>query len=162
MINARSETAATKPAFRDPMKFRRCLVPADGFYEWRRTGTVKQPFCFEINDGEMFAFGGLWDGWKDPNGEWIKSCSILTTTPNAVTSQVHDRMPVILHRDDYDLWRDPGMTTVEALSDLLKPYDAGMMRMFPVSSRVNQVQNDDAECAKPVEFGAPPQRPLFS
>jgi putative SOS response-associated peptidase YedK len=84
MINARSETA-TKPAFRDALKFRRCLVLADAFYEWRRTGTAKQPYCFEVNDGEMFAFAGLWDGWKDPNGQSIKSCAILTTAPNAVT-----------------------------------------------------------------------------
>jgi putative SOS response-associated peptidase YedK len=88
MVNARSETASTKPAFRDPMKFRRCLVPADGFYEWARTGTAKQPYCFEVNDGELFAFAGLWDRWRDPSGQWIKSCSILTTTPNAVTSAV--------------------------------------------------------------------------
>jgi putative SOS response-associated peptidase YedK len=143
------------------MKFRRCLVPADAFYEWRRTGTAKQPYCFEVNDGEMFSFAGLWDGWKDPKGQWVKSCSILTTTPNAVTSQVHDRMPVILGKDDYDLWLDPGMTNVEAVSDLLKPFDARLMRMFPVSSRVNQVQNDDAECARPVELEAPSQASMF-
>ena len=94
MINARSETAATKPAFRDPLKFRRCLLPADAFYEWRRSRSAKQPFCFEVNDVELFAFAGLWDGWKDPGGQWIKSCSILTTTPNAATSRVHDRMPL--------------------------------------------------------------------
>jgi len=152
MINARSETAATKPAFRDPMKFRRCLVLADAFYEWRRTGTAKQAFCFEVNEGEMFAFAGLWDGWKDPNGQWIKSCSILTTTPNAVTSPVHDRMPVILRRDDYDVWLDPGMTNVDAICDLLKPHDACKMRCYPVSSRINQVANDDEACAAPVEI----------
>ncbi len=98
MINARSETAATKPAFRDALAGRRCLVPADGFYEWRRAGKARQPYFFEINDGELFAFAGLWERWKDPSGQWIKSCSILTTTPNAVTSAVHDRMPVILDR----------------------------------------------------------------
>jgi putative SOS response-associated peptidase YedK len=161
MINARSETATTKPAFRDPMKFRRCLVPADGFYEWARKGTTKQPFCFEVNNGELFAFAGLWDRWKDPSGQWIKSCSILTTSPNAVTSLVHDRMPVILKRDDYDLWLDPGMTDVEALSDLLKPFDARLMRSYPVSSRVNQAQNDDPECSAPVELKSAPQGRLF-
>ncbi|MGE5053546.1 MAG: SOS response-associated peptidase [Acidobacteriota bacterium] len=158
MINARSETAATKPAFRDPMKFRSCLVPADAFYEWRRSGNGKQPFCFEVNDGELFAFAGLWDGWKDTNGQWIRSCSILTTTPNAVASQVHDRMPVILRSDDYDFWLNPGMTNVEAISDLLKPYDAGLMRMYPVSSRVNRVQNDDAECSNPIDTETPQAR----
>src|SRR5690348_14246212 len=94
-INARSETAATKPAFRDPFKFRRCLIPADGFYEWARTAKGRQPFCFEVN-GELFGFAGLWDGRKDANGNWLKTCAILTTTPNAVTSAIHDRMPVIL------------------------------------------------------------------
>jgi putative SOS response-associated peptidase YedK len=152
MINARSETAATTPAFRDPLKSRRCLISADGFYEWQRTATGKQPFCFEVNGGELFAFAGLWDLWKDPSGQWVKSCSILTTTANAVTAAVHDRMPVILGPADYDLWLDPGMTNVEAASDLLKPFDAGQMRSYPVSSRVNNVANDDVECSMPVEI----------
>ena len=152
MINARSETASTKPAFRDALKSRRCLVPADGFYEWQRTGKTKQPFCFEVNNGSLFAFAGLWDRWKDPNGTWVKSCSILTTAPNAVTSAVHDRMPVILDPSSYDLWLDPGMTNVDAASDLLKPYDARLMRSFPVSPRVNSVVNDDAECSMPTQI----------
>jgi putative SOS response-associated peptidase YedK len=152
MINARSETAATKPAFRDPLKFRRCLIPADGFYEWKRAGSFKQPFCFEVNGGELFAFAALWDRWKDPSGQWVKSCSILTTTPNTVTSAVHDRMPVILHPDSYDLWLDPGMQNVAAISELLKPYDARLMRCYPVSSRVNHVANDDEACSTPVEL----------
>jgi putative SOS response-associated peptidase YedK len=151
MINARSETVATTPAFRDPIKLRRCLIPADGFYEWQKTTAAKQPFCFEIKDGELFAFAGIWDRWKDPSGQWVKSCSILTTTPNAVTSPVHDRMPVILNPNDYDLWLDPGMTKVEVVSDLLKPY-ALTMRCFPVSSRVNHVVNDDAACSMPVQL----------
>jgi putative SOS response-associated peptidase YedK len=151
MINARSEIAVTKPAFRDPMRFRRCLVPADGFYEWRKTGTSKQPYCFEVNDGQLFAFAGLWDGWRDASGQWIRSCSILTTTPNALTSPVHDRMPVILSREAYDLWLDPGRTDVDVLSDLLKPFDARLMRSFAVSSRLNQVANDDEACSLPVE-----------
>jgi putative SOS response-associated peptidase YedK len=154
MINARSETAATKPAFRDPLASRRCLVPADGFYEWVRTGKTKQPYCFEVNDGELFAFAGLWDRWKDPSGQWVKSCSILTTTPNAVTSPVHDRMPVILAPVDYDLWLDPGMTNVAAVSETLKPYDARMMRCYPVSTRINHAANDDPECSARVELNA--------
>src|SRR5438552_9336425 len=150
-INARSETAATKPAFRDPMKFRRCLIPADGFYDWKRTAGTKQPYCFEVKEGDLFAFAGLWDGWKDPNGNWIKTCSILTTTPNAVTSTVHDRMPVILDRDQYDLWLDPGMQNFAAISELLKPYDAKLMRSYPVSARINRVANDDEECSRRME-----------
>jgi len=151
MINARSETAATKPAFRDPLKLRRCLIPADGFYEWKRAVTGKQPYCFEVNEGELFAFAGLWDGWKDSSGEWVRTCSILTTVPNAVTSAVHDRMPVILHPDSYDLWLDPGMQKVDEVSALLKPFDARLMRSYPVSSRVNHVVNDDDGCSAPVK-----------
>jgi putative SOS response-associated peptidase YedK len=152
MINARSETAATKPAFCDALKSRRCLIPADGFYEWMRTGKAKQPYCFEVNDGELFAFAGFWDRWKDPRGNSVKTCSILTTTTNAVTSAVHDRMPVILDPDCYDLWLDPGMRDVSAASELLKPYDARLMRCYPISTRINHVANDDKECSKPVEL----------
>lgn len=152
MINARSETASTKPAFRDALKSRRCLIPADGFYEWMRTGKSKQPYCFEVNDGELFAFAGLWDRWKDASGNNLETCSILTTMPNAVTAPVHDRMPVILDPDGYDLWLDPGMNDVAAASELLKPYDARAMRCYPVSTRINNVANDDEECAKPVEL----------
>jgi putative SOS response-associated peptidase YedK len=162
MINARSETAASKPAFRDALNSRRCLVPADGFYEWARTRAGKQPYCFEVNDGELFAFAGLWERWKDPSGNWIKTCSILTTTPNTVTAAVHDRMPVILSSDDYDLWLDPGFTDVTAVSEMLKPYDARLMRCYPVSTRVNQAANDDEECAKPVEIETHPQGQLFT
>jgi len=151
-INAKSETAATKPAFRDSLKFRRCLIPADGFYEWKRTVKAKQPFCFEIKDGELFAFAGLWDGWKDARGNWIRTCSILTTTPNALTATIHDRMPVILDRASYDLWLDPGMQNVAEISELLKPYDASRMHLYPVSSRVNHVTNDDEECSRRVEI----------
>jgi len=151
MINARSETAHAKPAFRDALRSRRCLIPADGFYEWVRTAKPKQPYCFEVNDGELFAFAGLWDGWKDPNGNWIRTCSILTTTPNAVTSAVHDRMPVILDPKDYDVWLDPGMQNVAEVSALLKPCDARLMRCYPVSTRINNVANDDEECSKAVE-----------
>ncbi len=150
--NARSETAATKPAFRDPLRLRRCLIPADGFYEWARKNGSKQPYCFEVNNGDLFAFAGLWDGWKNAEGQWVKTCSILTTTPNAVTSAVHDRMPVILHPDSYDLWLDPGMTNVAVVSELLKPYDANSTRCYPVSSRVNRVENDDEECSHAVEI----------
>ncbi len=139
MINARSETAASKPAFCDALKFRRCLIPADGFYEWQRIGKAKQPYCFEVNRGELFSFAGLWETWNDPNGKALETCSILTTTPNAVTSAVHDRMPVILDPRCYDLWLD-------VISEFLKPFDARLMRCFPVSSRVNRPDNDDAEC----------------
>ena len=161
MINARSETAGTKPAFRDALKSRRCLIPADGFYEWKKDGKTKQPYCFEVNNGGLFAFAGIWDRWKDPSGGWIKTCSILTTTPNAVTSAVHDRMPAILDPDHYDLWLDPGMNDADAASELLKPSDAWMMRCYPVSTRINHVANDDEGCSRTVEL-AETQNRLFS
>jgi putative SOS response-associated peptidase YedK len=161
MINARSETASTKPAFRDALKSRRCLIPADAFYEWSQTGKAKQPYCFEVNEGELFAFSGIWDRWKDASGQWVKTCSILTTTPNAVTSTVHDRMPVILDPDSYDLWLDPGMRDVTAAAELLKPFDGRFMRRYPVSTRINHVANDDEECSQRVEL-AQMQPHLFS
>jgi putative SOS response-associated peptidase YedK len=159
-INAKSETAATKPAFRDALRLRRCLIPADSFYEWSRTAKGKQPYCFEVNDRELFAFAGLWDGWKDSGEQWVKTCSILTTTPNAVTSAVHDRMPVILDPDSYELWLDPGVTNVQIISELLKPCDARQMRCYPVSTRINHVANDDEQCSLPVEL-AETQNRLF-
>lgn len=100
----------------------------------KRTGTAKQPYCFEVQNGELFAFAGLWERWKDPSGTWVKSSAILTTTPNALTSAVHDRMPVILDPNAYDLWLDPSMTNVDAVCDLLKPYDASLMNAYPVSA----------------------------
>jgi putative SOS response-associated peptidase YedK len=160
MINARAETVTTKPAFRDSLRSRRCLIPADGFYEWKRTGKNKQPYCFEVVDGELFAFAGLWDSWKDPEGNRVETCSILTTTPNAVTAVVHDRMPVILDPASYDLWLDPGMGDVTAVSELLKPYDARLMRCHSVSTRINHVANDDETCSVPVGL-APIQPALF-
>jgi len=161
MINARSETVSTKPAFSDALRFRRCLVPADGFYEWQGTGRVKHPYCFEINDGELFAFAGIWDRWNDASGKSLETCSILTTTPNAVTSSVHDRMPVILNPESYDLWLDPGIKDVGVVSELLRPCDARLMRCYPVSSRINSAVNDDEECSRRVESSVV-QHHLFS
>jgi putative SOS response-associated peptidase YedK len=125
------------------------------------TGKTKQPYCFEVNDGDLFAFAGIWDRWKDPSGQWIKSCSILTTTPNAVTSSVHDRMPAILDPETYDLWLDPGMHDLRAVSDMLKPYDARQMKCYPISTRINHVANDDEECSVRVELAQTPAR-IFS
>jgi putative SOS response-associated peptidase YedK len=153
MINARSETITLKPAFSEPFKKRRCLIPADGFYEWQRLDAkTKQPYAFLLADESVFAFAGIWDRWKDPQGATLVTCSILTTTPNALTADVHDRMPVILRPDDYDLWLDPGMTRTDDLLPLLKPYAADQMKRFPVSARINSVANDDQSCSEPVEL----------
>jgi putative SOS response-associated peptidase YedK len=151
MINARSETVATRPSYRGPLRSQRCLIPADGFYEWKREGKEKFPFCFTLTDDSIFAFAGLWDRWRNPQGQVIESCTILTTAPNELMQDIHDRMPVILARDEYDLWLDPGFTRVDELQPLLKPYSTAAMRRYRVSQRVNQVKNDDPECAAEIE-----------
>lgn len=140
-LNARSETVQSKPAFREAILTKRCLIPADGFYEWRKMGTVKQPYCFEVGEGDIFALAGLWDAWQSPEGEVIDSCTILTTSPNSLVSDLHDRMPVIVPPAKYDLWLDPDVTDFEAIRDILKPYDAGSMRRYPVSRKLNNSQN---------------------
>lgn len=150
-INAMSETAAEKPAFRDAIKRRRCLIPADGFYEWKRIGPKgKQPYNFGLATGSVFAFAGLWDRWRDPKSNIVETCTILTTRPNSLVAHVHDRMPAILGVEDYDCWLDPGITDAKAVVDCLKPFDASLMKKYPVSPRVNRPENDDEECAREV------------
>jgi putative SOS response-associated peptidase YedK len=157
-INPRVETVQTTPSFRDPFKSQRCLIPADGFYEWKRNGKAKQPYCFEVGEGEVFAFAGLWDRWLDPNGSVLESCTILTTTPNSLLSNFHDRMPLILSPENYPAWLTPG--NADAAWKMLKPCNR-TMRSYPVSTRLNEVQNDDPDCATPLELEAPPQGKLF-
>jgi putative SOS response-associated peptidase YedK len=126
----------------------------------RQIGEARQPYCFEASDGKLFAFAGLWDQWQDSSGKIVETCSILTTSPNSVTSTVRDRMPVILDPDGYDAWLDPGMKDVDSASELLKPLDARLMRCYPSSIRINHVANDDEECSRPVEL-AQIQHSLF-
>jgi putative SOS response-associated peptidase YedK len=164
MINAVCETAAEKPAFRESMKRRRCLVPADGFYEWKKLGDKKkQAYNIGMKDDGLFAFAGLWDRWKDPSGKPVESCTILTTDANALLKDIHDRMPVILKPEDYDLWLDPGLTDPKQVEQLLKPFDPRLMRVYPVSSAVNKVENDGPQCAQEVnaEEEGSAQRKLF-
>jgi putative SOS response-associated peptidase YedK len=150
-INGMSETAAEKPASRDAMKHRRCLIPADGFYEWLRISSREnQPYNFGMADGSVFAFAGLWERWRDPAGEIVETCTILTTKPNSLIASVHDRMPAIVSADDYDLWLDPGVSDVTPIADLLTPFDASLMKKYPVGPRINRPENDDAECAREV------------
>jgi putative SOS response-associated peptidase YedK len=150
MINARAETVANKPSFREALKRHRCLIPADGFYEWKKDRKTKTPFCFTMADDSIFAFAGLWETWKNPDGQLVETCSIITTTPNSLLQDVHDRMPVILPDDAYDLWLDPGYQKTDAVRDLLNPFNPTLMRRYEVSSRVNLVKNNDAACAEPV------------
>jgi len=160
-VNARSETVTSKLSFSDAVRYRRCLIPADGFYEWKRTGKLRQPYMFEVGKGDLFAFAGLWDQWTNPKGEIIESCTILTTTPNQLLADVHDRMPVIVTPDKYDLWLDPEVEDFEAVREILRPYDAAEMRHYPVSERVNSVQNEDPDCAAPITLDTPMQAQLF-
>ena len=150
-INAMSETAAEKPAFRDAFRQRRCLVPANCFYEWKSLGrNDKQPYSFGMADDSLFAFAGLWDRWRTANKDLVESFTILTTPPNSLVSDVHDRMPAILRPETYELWLDPGVRKPDHLLELLQPFDSAMMRKYPVSTRVNRPENDDEECAREV------------
>jgi putative SOS response-associated peptidase YedK len=150
MINASSETAATKPTFRKPLRERRCLILADGFYEWKREGPRKQPYYIKLRDSQLFAFAGLWDRWQPVDGQPLETCTILTTTPNEVLQPLHDRMPVILPSSAYSLWLDPMVRDVEPLQSLLTPYSADEMIAYPVSTRVNNPANDSPEYIVPL------------
>jgi len=135
-------------------RFRRCLIPADGFYEWKKIGPKhKQPYNFGTLDGSVFAFAGLWDRWRGPDNNVIESCAILTTPPNELVAAVHDRMPAMLDEEDYERWLDPGITDPDRVADCLKPFDPKLMKKYPVSDRVNRPENDDQECADEI---APP------
>jgi putative SOS response-associated peptidase YedK len=150
MINARAETLAEKPSFRTALKRRRCLVVADGFYEWKKTGSGKTPMYIQLKDGQPFGFAGLWEAWQSPEDGLIKTCTIITTTPNALLAGIHDRMPVILPREAYDQWLAPEeLPAVETLP-LLQAYDAAQMRARPVSTLVNSPAVDSAELIQPV------------
>ncbi len=144
-INARSETVAEKPSFRSAFKKRRCLVPADGYYEWVGPKGDKQPYRIVVNDGALFSFAGLWETWNK-DGETIESFTIITCAPNAVTGPIHPRMPVILAQDDYDDWLGGDD------DKLLRPYPAESMSAYPVSRAVNNVKNDTPECIEPIDL----------
>ncbi len=143
LINARAETAAEKPSFRSAMRQRRCIIPADGFYEWQAQAGGKQPFYIRLADGGSFGLAGLWENWKSPEGAWIATCTILTTAANALMQPLHDRMPVILPPEAYALWLDPALHDPAPLQALLGPYPANLMVAAPVSKAVNKVANDD-------------------
>jgi putative SOS response-associated peptidase YedK len=155
-INAMSETADEKPAFRDAVRWRRCLIPADAFYEWQRLGPQeKQPYSIGMANDSVFAFAGLWDRWLDKDNKPLETCTILTTKPNSLVAEVHDRMPAMLRPEDYELWLDPGITDSNRVVDCLKPFDSTPMKKYPVSTRVNRPENDDQECAREVPVAAP-------
>lgn len=153
-INARSETLEAKRSFSESFQRRRCLIPADGFYEWKRRGKSKQPYYFQLQDESQFAFAGIWDRWQQ-DGASINSCSIITTVPNELLATIHDRMPVMLPPDAQDKWlRDSGP---EELMELLVPFPADEMKSFPVSKRVNHAQIDEPSLVVPVELIEEPE-----
>jgi len=151
MINARAETLTQKTSFKKSFKERRCLVLADGFYEWRKTERkgVKIPIRFVLKSREPFAFAGLWDVWQKPDGDKLLSFTIITTEANDLLRSVHDRMPVILHEKDEDKWLDTDLKDVNKLVPLLTPYPSNMVEGYEVSTLVNSPKNDTPECIKP-------------
>jgi putative SOS response-associated peptidase YedK len=151
-INAKCETVHKLPTFRDAYRRRRCIVPVDGFFEWKAIkGKPKQPYAIAIRDGSPFGIGGLWENWKDPaSGEWIRTFVVITTDANELVAQIHDRMPLIIAPADYERWLgdepDP--------HDLMRPYPAERMRMWPISTRVNKPESDDPSIPEPIKLSA--------
>jgi putative SOS response-associated peptidase YedK len=157
MINARGETAAIKPSFRTAFRRHRCLLPADAFYEWQPgPGGTRQPMRIGLGDGGLMGFAGLYERWLSPEGEPLDTCTILTTGANALLSRVHDRMPVIVDPAHYAVWLDPACPDPAAL---IRPYPAERMTLWPVSTRVNSVRNDDPSLIEPVALSAEPEAP---
>jgi len=149
-LNARAETAAVKPSFRQAFRHRRCLVAADGFYEWAKVGGRKVPHYFYLRDGGPLALAGLWESWRDPAGEPIESFTILTTEANPLVTRAHARMPVILPPSRHAQWLDPRVIDPAAVQPFLEPYPAGEMGAHPVSAAVNSPANDSPRCIEPV------------
>jgi putative SOS response-associated peptidase YedK len=150
MINARSETAAEKPSFRAAFKYRRCLVPTDGFYEWWKVDGGKQPVRIQMKDERPFAIAGLWEHWQSPDGSEIESVTLLTTEPNDLLKPGHNRMPVILAPEDYDLWLDPGAQHPGEVQPLMTAFPSDKMTFYPVSAHVNNPRNEDPQCIVPL------------
>lgn len=152
MINARGETLAEKPSFRTALKRRRCLIPASGFYEWKKheNAKTKTPMYIRMKGARPFAFAGLWDTWHSPDGSELRSCTIITGEPNELIKDIHNRMPAILQEKDYQKWLIPGEQPFETLLPLLAPYPAEAMEAYPVRSVVNSPTNDLEACIEPI------------
>ena len=149
-INARAETVAEKPMYRKLLGSQRCLVPASGFFEWQKTPKGKQPYWIKLKSGELFAFAGLWDTWHDPDGGELHTYTIITCAPNQLMEPIHNRMPVILRREDEESWLDPDTVESEQLVPLLRPYAAAEMEAWPVSRRVNNPLIDSEQLIEPL------------
>jgi putative SOS response-associated peptidase YedK len=168
MINARAETVVERPAYRAALRYHRCLVPATGFYEWRRGARAPQPYLIRRRDSRPMGLGAVWDHWRppgsDPRQMTIESCAVLTTPANALIAALHDRMPLVVDPANYELWLDPEVKDPARLQELLRPFPADEMEAIPVSARVNSPANDDPSCVEPVSpdiTPEPEQRSLF-
>jgi putative SOS response-associated peptidase YedK len=159
LINARAETLEDKPSFADSFRLRRCLIPADGFFEWRRSGRSKQPFYIQMKDASLFAFAGIWDIWRKGDLA-IWSCAIITTVPNELVAELHDRMPVILQADGYDAWLDRRTDSVQ-LREMLRAVPASEMKMHSVTAAINHPENDFADLLARVDFESGTTPSLF-
>jgi putative SOS response-associated peptidase YedK len=159
LINARGESVADKPAFRAAMKRRRCLIPADGFYEWRRAGDRKVPYYVRLKGGGPLAFAGLWESWMGPNGEEMETAAIVTTRANRTLSAIHDRMPVIVPPEGFDLWLDCAKVDATTAAALIAPAREGLLEIYEVSPAVNRTANDSAKLIEPVANEARVQSP---
>jgi len=151
MINARAESLAEKPAFRAALRRRRCLLAADGFYEWQETGRKKQPYYIRFRDDRPFAFAGLWESWEGPDHTAIDSCTIITTAAGELIRPIHDRMPVILPPEAYDVWLDPAVENFEKITALLVPFSSREMEVYPVNTLVNKASHDGPDCVEPLK-----------
>ncbi|EDL58605.1 SOS response-associated peptidase [Gimesia maris] len=152
MINARSETASSKPAFKNAFRYRRCLIPANGFYEWKSTGNrSRQAMCVRLREEPLFAMAGLWEQWQSPDGTELDTCTVLTTAANPLLESIHPRMPVILHPEQYARWLSAESTPAPQLQKILQTYPAEEMQVYPVSSQVNKVSHDSPDCLTPIQ-----------
>jgi putative SOS response-associated peptidase YedK len=152
LLNARAETAAEKPSFSGSFRRKRCVIPADGFYEWRKLQDGrKQPMRIRLKDSPLFVMAGLYDTWIRPDGSKLHTCTILTTEPNELMASIHNRMPVILHKEQIMDWLDPEMGDVGRLHEMLRPFPADRMTAYAVKTTVNNVKNDSIDCILPVE-----------
>ncbi|MCX7872180.1 MAG: SOS response-associated peptidase [Verrucomicrobiae bacterium] len=149
LINARAESLNEKPAFKNLLKKQRCLIPADGFYEWQKTGRYKQPLRFLMKDDSPFAFAGLWDKWTSPDGSTLYTFTIITTPPNNLIKPIHNRMPAIMPPEDYLKWLDPEISSIHLLKSILKPFPTEKMRYYKVSPMVNNPNYNSPDCIKP-------------
>jgi putative SOS response-associated peptidase YedK len=150
MINARSETVHEKPSFKQAFHSRRCIIPASGVYEWEKAGKEKIPHYIHLRDGDIMSLAGLWERWKSPEGKELETCTILTTAANSLVKKLHDRMPVILHRAEFDIWLDRDIYDVNRLTELFHPYPSDQIEEYVVTRDVNSPMNDSPDCIIPV------------